>query len=99
MKKIKNETWFNYNTVIRFYIGTHLYVSEEGNYEITKGGMHIKKFSVGETFGELAILYNTKRFASIQGISLIILSIMILTHTRSKILDPKHQHLLIIILK
>lgn len=47
--------------------GTHLYVSEEGNYEITKTGMHIKKFSVGETFGELAILYNTKRFASIQG--------------------------------
>lgn len=48
-------------------IGAHLYISEEGSFEVTKNGMIVKKFKGGETFGELAILYNTKRFASVQG--------------------------------
>ncbi|XP_067013580.2 cGMP-dependent protein kinase, isozyme 1 isoform X3 [Anabrus simplex] len=47
-------------------IGTHLYVSAEGKFEIIKGGVVLGQFGPGVTFGELAILYNCKRKASIR---------------------------------
>ncbi|GLV38780.1 Protein kinase cGMP-dependent at 21D [Carabus blaptoides fortunei] len=49
--------------------GAHLYVPEEGTFEVTKNDMIVNKMKAGETFGELAILYNTKRFASVQALT------------------------------
>ncbi|XP_011550111.2 cGMP-dependent protein kinase, isozyme 1-like [Plutella xylostella] len=45
--------------------GSHLYVSAYGQFEVLKGGQVVKTFGLGEAFGELAILYKAKRFASI----------------------------------
>lgn len=47
--------------------GSHLYVSDVGSFEVIKTGKSVKKFGAGEVFGELAILYKAKRFASIKG--------------------------------
>lgn len=46
--------------------GSHLYVSAYGQFEVLKGGQVVKTFGPGEAFGELAILYKAKRFASIR---------------------------------
>lgn len=46
--------------------GSHLFVSAFGQFEVLKGGHVVKKFGPGEVFGELAILYKAKRFASIR---------------------------------
>lgn len=46
--------------------GSHFYVSCEGNFEVIKGNRVIKTFGKGVVFGELAILYKAKRFASIR---------------------------------
>lgn len=51
--------------------GSELYVSAEGQYEVIKDGEVIKKIGVGVVFGELAILYKAKRFASIKGKTLL----------------------------
>lgn len=48
--------------------GSHLYVSAEGNFEVIKDGNSVKLIGPGEVFGELAILYKSKRFASVKGI-------------------------------
>lgn len=47
-------------------VGAHFYVSAEGEFEVLKGGDVKKKFGCGEVFGELAILYQARRFASIK---------------------------------
>ncbi|XP_059616842.1 cGMP-dependent protein kinase 1 isoform X2 [Phlebotomus argentipes] len=47
-------------------IGFYLYISGEGAYEVLKGGKAISSFGTGVVFGELAILYKAKRFASIR---------------------------------
>lgn len=47
--------------------GSHLYVSAEGNFEVFKDGNSVKMIEPGEVFGELAILYKSKRFASVKG--------------------------------
>lgn len=45
-----------------------MYVSATGLFEVFKGENAIlKKFGVGEAFGELAILYGAPRLASIKG--------------------------------
>ncbi|CAH0720765.1 unnamed protein product, partial [Brenthis ino] len=49
--------------------GSHLYVSAHGQFEVLKGGQVVKNFGPGEAFGELAILYKAKRFASIRCIT------------------------------
>ncbi|XP_041977300.1 cGMP-dependent protein kinase, isozyme 1-like isoform X2 [Aricia agestis] len=49
--------------------GSHLYVSAHGQFEVLKGGQVVKNFGAGEAFGELAILYKAKRFASIRCIT------------------------------
>lgn len=46
--------------------GSHLFVSANGQFEVLKGGQVVKTFGQGEVFGELAILYKAKRFASIR---------------------------------
>ncbi|XP_076653942.1 cGMP-dependent protein kinase, isozyme 1 isoform X1 [Halictus rubicundus] len=45
--------------------GTHLYVSEEGTFEIYVENISHGTFGPGVAFGELALLYNTKRLCSI----------------------------------
>lgn len=49
--------------------GTHLFVSANGQFEVLKGGQVVKTFGAGVAFGELAILYRAKRFASIRCIT------------------------------
>lgn len=46
--------------------GSHLFVSAYGKFEVLKNGQVVKTFGHGEAFGELAILYKAKRFASIR---------------------------------
>lgn len=57
-------------------IGNHLFVSAEGEYHVIKSGNILGKMGPGESFGELAILYNCTRTASVKGI--IIISIFII---------------------
>ena len=47
--------------------GSHLYVSSVGEYEVIKDGKILGRLGMGKAFGELAILYNCKRTASIKG--------------------------------
>ena len=47
-------------------LGSHIYVSAEGEYEVIKDGKVLGRLGVGKAFGELAILYNCKRTASIK---------------------------------
>lgn len=49
-------------------VGAHLYVSAEGEFEVIKDGKVLGKMGPGKAFGELAILYNCTRTASIRGI-------------------------------
>ncbi|KAM3963401.1 cGMP-dependent protein kinase, isozyme 1-like [Aphomia sociella] len=49
--------------------GSHLFVSADGQFEVLKGGQVVKTFGAGVAFGELAILYRAKRFASIRCIT------------------------------
>lgn len=49
--------------------GSHLFVSASGQFEALKSGQVVKNFGPGEVFGELAILYKAKRFASIRCIT------------------------------
>lgn len=46
--------------------GNQFFVSAEGEYEVIKEGVCIKTFGPGVVFGELAILYKARRFASIK---------------------------------
>ena len=47
--------------------GSDLYVSSHGEYEVIKDGKVLGRLGMGKAFGELAILYNCKRTASIKG--------------------------------
>lgn len=47
-------------------IGSHFYVSAAGTFEVVKDGEVKRKFGPGVVFGELAILYKARRFASIK---------------------------------
>lgn len=50
--------------------GSHLYVSSEGEFEVIKDGKQVLgKLSIGKAFGELAILYNCKRTASVKALT------------------------------
>jgi cGMP-dependent protein kinase len=54
-------------SVESFVTGSHLYVSAEGEFEVLVGNEKVFSFGPGRAFGELAILYNTKRNATIRG--------------------------------
>jgi len=49
--------------------GSYLYVAAEGDYEVIKEGKILGSLGVGKAFGELAILYNCKRTASIKAVT------------------------------
>ncbi|KAK4879576.1 hypothetical protein RN001_007722 [Aquatica leii] len=50
-------------------VGTQLYISASGSYEITIKGESIFKFEDNRVFGLVAILYNVKRLATIQALT------------------------------
>lgn len=47
--------------------GAHLYIADDGEFEVIKDHVTLGKMGPGKAFGELAILYNCKRTASIRG--------------------------------
>lgn len=47
--------------------GNHLFVSAEGEFEIIVNNKVLGILPAGKAFGELAILYNCRRTASIRG--------------------------------
>lgn len=49
--------------------GQHLYVSAEGEFDVVKGKQVLGKMGPGRAFGELAILYNCTRTASVRAVS------------------------------
>jgi len=49
--------------------GSHLYVSAEGELEVIQGERIIGRMGPGKAFGELAILYNCTRTASIKAVT------------------------------
>jgi hypothetical protein len=55
------------NSLHFLFVGSHLYVSAEGEFEVIKEGKVLGKMGPGKAFGELAILYNCTRTASIRG--------------------------------
>ena len=48
--------------------GSYLYVAAEGEFEVVKAGKNLGRIGVGKVFGELAILYNCKRTASVRAL-------------------------------
>lgn len=50
-------------------IGSHLYISDHGTYEITQRGNKIRDFNDVRVFGELAILYTTDRSATVKALT------------------------------
>ena len=46
-----------------------MYVAAEGDYDVIKDGKVLGSLGAGKAFGELAILYNCKRTASIKAVS------------------------------
>lgn len=50
-------------------VGAHLYVSAEGEFEVVRNGKVLGIMGPGKAFGELAILYNCTRTASIRVLS------------------------------
>lgn len=46
-------------------MGSHLYVSAEGKFDIYQGNDFQRSFGPGVAFGEIALLYNTKRLRTI----------------------------------
>lgn len=47
--------------------GNHLFVSANGEFEVIVNGKTLGTLQAGKAFGELAILYNCRRTASIRG--------------------------------
>lgn len=47
--------------------GSEIYVSAEGYYDVIQAGKHVGGFGPATVFGELAILYNAPRNATIKG--------------------------------
>lgn len=50
--------------------GSHLYVSAEGEFEVIQGDKVLGRMGPGKAFGELAILYNCTRTASIKAVTM-----------------------------
>lgn len=47
--------------------GSEIFVSAEGYYDVIQGGKRVGSFGPATVFGELAILYNAPRKATIKG--------------------------------
>lgn len=50
-------------------VGDALYVTAEGRLEVSKGSQILGEMDVGRAFGELALLYNCKRTASVKALT------------------------------
>jgi len=50
-------------------VGSILYVLQDGRLEVTKAGQKLSTMSAGKVFGELAILYNCTRTASVRALT------------------------------
>ena len=50
-------------------VGTQLYVLAVGEVQVTKGGRHRQNMGPGRSFGELAILYNCTRTATVKALT------------------------------
>ncbi|XP_039272906.2 cGMP-dependent protein kinase 1-like isoform X1 [Styela clava] len=50
-------------------VGSLVYVLEEGKVEVTKAGEHLCNMGPGKVFGELAILYNCTRTATVKALT------------------------------
>lgn len=61
--------------------GAHLFVSAEGNFEVVQGDKVLGHMGPGKAFGELAILYNCTRTASIKGNVAIELKLLLTKYT------------------
>lgn len=75
--------------------GNHLFVSAEGEFEIIVNDKVLGTLSAGKAFGELAILYNCRRTASIRGwiIQLIVMRIFSEISKKKKIkFQPSGQN-------
>lgn len=53
-------------------VGSALYVIEEGFLEVSKGSQFLSKMGPKKLFGELAILYNCTRTATVKGMLLLL---------------------------
>ncbi|XP_043920401.1 cGMP-dependent protein kinase 1-like [Protopterus annectens] len=53
--------------------GNAMYIVAEGNLSVTQSGTHLRNLSKGDVFGELAILYNCKRTATVTAMSYVLL--------------------------
>lgn len=80
------ESMYNRNVEIGEYVvrenepGNHLFVSAAGEFEIIVNGKVLGTLPVGKAFGELAILYNCLRTASIKGLKFRILVLQFFLH-------------------
>ena len=50
-------------------VGSVVYVMEDGSVEVSKSGKFLSKMGPGKVFGELAILYNCTRTATVKGLN------------------------------
>lgn len=50
-------------------VGSVVYVMEEGSVEVSKNAKFLSKMGPGKVFGELAILYNCTRTATVKGLN------------------------------
>jgi cGMP-dependent protein kinase len=49
--------------------GSHVYIIEDGVVEVSKGGQVLTELKDGKVFGELAVLYNCKRQATVKALT------------------------------
>ncbi|AFN83508.1 cAMP-dependent protein kinase-like protein [Encephalitozoon romaleae SJ-2008] len=50
-------------------VGSQMYIVESGEFEVTRGGCFLRKLSRGSFFGEIALLHNIPRTATVKAIS------------------------------
>lgn len=90
----------NSNVITQGEKGSHLYVSAEGEFEVFVDNTKVNSFGPGRAFGELAILYNTKRNATIRAVTSAKVWVinrqafqLIMMHTRLKDIEEKVKFL------
>ena len=74
MNSLTIEVWIN---CCISTLGSHLYVSAEGLLEVLQDDSQLGTLGPGKAFGELALLYNCKRTASVRGSLLCKLSVQL----------------------
>lgn len=72
------------------HAGVHLFVSAEGDFEVLQDDKILGHMEPGKAFGELAILYNCTRTASIRGENIRILLLVFFWKTHFKTMKVRH---------